>query len=438
MLPSSAAAEISLRYGVHGPSSVVSTGCTSGIDAIGYAFQIIKNGEADVMFARAADAPISPITVACFDAIRATTIGGPDPEQASTPFDATRAGFVLGEGSAVLVVQELERAIARGAHTYCEARGYDNRANAFHMTGLRPDGYELGEAIMSAMLEAGVRPDEFDYISAHGSGTAQNDRHETAAYNTPSAPTRTRWPSAPSSPSSDTRSTLSAPWRWPPAPSPSTVGSSRPPPTSSTRTRSATSTTPRSSNATASGWPPGGSGRPGCVRRWWWPAAPAASTARWCSGRWARACLTNPACPATGLSDRAQGAVNRSLAPHGIRGGPDFSFVTRPRALSCQTIWVRPRACRVPNSASPGAGRAQKASAAAPNVATATAFFSTGSFSREGCSKGGRRKDCSSDGPTVDAGQFLLTQVASCAKKDAIGVRLTGLPHTLASVVTGT
>jgi minimal PKS ketosynthase (KS/KS alpha) len=183
MLPSSAAGEISLRYGVHGPSSVVSTGCTSGIDAIGYAFRIIKDDEADVMFAGAADAPISPITVACFDAIRATTAyEGPNPEQASTPFDATRAGFVLGEGSAVLVVEELERALARGAHIYCEVRGYDNRANAFHMTGLRPDGHELGEAIISAMREAGVRPDELDYISAHGSGTAQNDRHETAAY----------------------------------------------------------------------------------------------------------------------------------------------------------------------------------------------------------------------------------------------------------------
>jgi minimal PKS ketosynthase (KS/KS alpha) len=96
MLPSSAAAEISLRYGVHWPSSVVSTGCTSGIDAIGYAFQIIKDGEADVMFAGAADAPISPITVACFDAIRATTIGGPGPEQASTPF----ARHVPGSSSA--------------------------------------------------------------------------------------------------------------------------------------------------------------------------------------------------------------------------------------------------------------------------------------------------------------------------------------------------
>ncbi|MFE2427331.1 beta-ketoacyl-[acyl-carrier-protein] synthase family protein [Streptomyces sp. NPDC059373] len=182
MHPSSAASEISLRYGLHGPSGVVSTGCTSGIDAIGYAFQAMRDGEADIMLAGASDAPISPITVACFDAIRATTTGGDDPEQASTPFDKERSGFVLGEGSALLVLEDLDHALARNAHIYCEVRGYDSRANAYHMTGLRPDGYELGEAIISAMSEAGVRPDQLDYISAHGSGTAQNDRHETAAY----------------------------------------------------------------------------------------------------------------------------------------------------------------------------------------------------------------------------------------------------------------
>ncbi|MFF3558652.1 beta-ketoacyl-[acyl-carrier-protein] synthase family protein [Streptomyces sp. NPDC002574] len=182
MHPSSAAAELSLRYGLHGPSVVVSTGCTSGIDAIGHAFQTLRDGEADVVLAGAGDAPISPVTVACFDAVRATTDFDGDPERASTAFDARRSGFVLGEGGAVLVLEEMERAVARGAAVYCEVRGYDNRANAYHMTGLRPDGYELSEAIITAMSEAGISPEELDYISAHGSGTAQNDRHETAAY----------------------------------------------------------------------------------------------------------------------------------------------------------------------------------------------------------------------------------------------------------------
>jgi minimal PKS ketosynthase (KS/KS alpha) len=134
------------------------------------------------MLAGASEAPISPITVACFDAIRATTPQNDDPVGASMPFDAGRKGFVLGEGCAVLVLEELGRAVARGAHIYCEVRGFANRANAYHMTGLRPDGYELAEAIRAALAESGVGSDEIDYISAHGSGTLQNDRHETAAY----------------------------------------------------------------------------------------------------------------------------------------------------------------------------------------------------------------------------------------------------------------
>jgi minimal PKS ketosynthase (KS/KS alpha) len=182
MQPASAAAEISLRYGLHGPSGVVSTGCTSGIDAIGYAYLALRDGEADLMVAGATDAPISPITVACFDAIRATTAHDGDPALASTPFDAKRTGFVLGEGCAILLLEELEHARARRAPIYCEVRGYEARANAFHMTGLRPDGYELGEAIVAALCEAAIGPADLDYISAHGSGTAQNDRHETAAY----------------------------------------------------------------------------------------------------------------------------------------------------------------------------------------------------------------------------------------------------------------
>jgi minimal PKS ketosynthase (KS/KS alpha) len=182
LVPSSAAAELSTRYGLNGQSAVVSTGCTSGIDAIGYGHQLIQDGEADIVLAGASDSPISPITVACFDAIRATTPDNDNPEGASRPFDEDRKGFVLGEGSAVLVLEELDRALARGAHIYCEVSGYGSRANGYHMTGLRPDGAELAEAIDQAMAEAGLLPENLGYISAHGSGTRQNDRHETAAY----------------------------------------------------------------------------------------------------------------------------------------------------------------------------------------------------------------------------------------------------------------
>jgi minimal PKS ketosynthase (KS/KS alpha) len=182
LVPSSGATELAVRYRAQGPAAVISTGCTSGIDSIGHAYALIQDDEADVVIAGASDAPISPITVACFDAIRATTPRNGDPEEASRPFDADRQGFVLGEGAAFLVVEELDRARARGARIYCEVTGYAARANGYHMTGLRPDGYELGLAIIDAMDRAWLNPEDIGYVSAHGSGTKQNDRHETAAY----------------------------------------------------------------------------------------------------------------------------------------------------------------------------------------------------------------------------------------------------------------
>ncbi|MEV6179134.1 beta-ketoacyl-[acyl-carrier-protein] synthase family protein [Streptomyces sp. NPDC052016] len=181
-VPSSFAAEVAWAAGAEGPSTVVSTGCTSGIDAVGYAAELIRDGSADVMITGATDAPISPITVACFDAIKATTPRNDDPEHASRPFDLTRNGFVLGEGAAMFVLEEWESARRRGAHVYAEIAGYASRCNAFHMTGLRPDGREMAEAIRAALDEARIAPEAVDYVNAHGSGTKQNDRHETSAF----------------------------------------------------------------------------------------------------------------------------------------------------------------------------------------------------------------------------------------------------------------
>ncbi|MEH6374642.1 beta-ketoacyl-[acyl-carrier-protein] synthase family protein [Streptomyces sp. KLMMK] len=181
-VPSSFAAEVARSVGAQGPSSVVSAGCTSGLDSVGYAVDLIREGTADVMIAGATDAPISPITMACFDAIKATTPRHDDPEHASRPFDNTRNGFVLGEGAAVFVLEELESAQRRGARIYAEIAGYATRSNAYHMTGLRPDGAEMSEAITVALDEARMNPTAIDYINAHGSGTKQNDRHETAAF----------------------------------------------------------------------------------------------------------------------------------------------------------------------------------------------------------------------------------------------------------------
>ncbi|UWP86100.1 beta-ketoacyl-[acyl-carrier-protein] synthase family protein [Dactylosporangium fulvum] len=182
MVPSTLAAEVADTVGAEGPVSLTSTGCTSGLDAVGRGAALIAEGSADVVVAGATDAPISPITSACFDAIKATTANNGDPEHASRPFDAKRDGFVLGEGAAALVLEEEQAARRRGARIYAEVAGFASRSNAFHMTGLKPDGREMAEAIRQALDRARLDPDAVDYVNAHGSGTKQNDRHETAAF----------------------------------------------------------------------------------------------------------------------------------------------------------------------------------------------------------------------------------------------------------------
>ncbi|GGN58538.1 putative polyketide beta-ketoacyl synthase 1 [Streptomyces albiflavescens] len=179
--PSTLASVVAEQFGAQGPVQTVSTGCTSGLDAVGYAFQTIEEGRADVCIAGASDSPISPITMACFDAIKATSPNNDDPEHASRPFDANRNGFVMGEGAAVLVLEEYEHARARGAEIYCEISGYATYGNAYHMTGLTSEGLEMARAIDTTLDQARLDPTLIDYVNAHGSGTRQNDRHETAA-----------------------------------------------------------------------------------------------------------------------------------------------------------------------------------------------------------------------------------------------------------------
>jgi minimal PKS ketosynthase (KS/KS alpha) len=178
---SALAAEVAWAARCEGPVTVVSAGCTSGLDAVGYAAQLIEDGSADVMIAGAADAPLTPITLACFDALKATTPRNEDPAGGCRPFHRDRNGIVIGEGSAIFVVEELEHARRRGADIRAEITGYANRANAYHMTGLRPDGLELAESIRVALAEARVDPTDIQYVNAHGSGTRQNDLHETNA-----------------------------------------------------------------------------------------------------------------------------------------------------------------------------------------------------------------------------------------------------------------
>ncbi len=180
--PSSMAAEVAWLVGAEAPVTVVSTGCTSGLDSVGHAAELVVEGSADVVITGGTEAPLSPITVVCFDVIRASSTRNDDPEHACRPFDRSRDGLVLAEGAAILVVEELEHARRRGAHIYAEVSGYASRCNAYHMTGLHPEGVEMSEAINAAMAQARVDPQDIGYINAHGSGTKQNDLHETAAF----------------------------------------------------------------------------------------------------------------------------------------------------------------------------------------------------------------------------------------------------------------
>ena len=180
-VPSSFVVEVARRFGARGPGELISNGCTSGIDALGRAMDAVERGEVEVAIAGATEAPIAPITYACFDAIMATSNLNDAPESASRPYDATRAGFVLAEGAAVVIVESREHAERRKARVYGAITGYGAQSNAFHMTGLKSDGVELAEAIRIALTDANLQAAQIDYVNAHGSGTKQNDLHETAA-----------------------------------------------------------------------------------------------------------------------------------------------------------------------------------------------------------------------------------------------------------------
>ncbi|MFJ8535822.1 beta-ketoacyl-[acyl-carrier-protein] synthase family protein [Streptomyces sp. NPDC093591] len=182
LTPTTIATEVAWEVGAEGPVGLLSTGCTSGIDSVGYAHQLISEGSADIMVTGATEAAVSPLAAACFDAIKATTPRNDDPEHAARPFDRTRNGFVLAEGAAMFVVEDYEHARRRGARIYAEIGGYATRCNAYHMTGLKVDGREMAAAITAALDEARMPVDAVDYVNAHGSGTKQNDRHETGAF----------------------------------------------------------------------------------------------------------------------------------------------------------------------------------------------------------------------------------------------------------------
>jgi 3-oxoacyl-[acyl-carrier-protein] synthase II len=172
---------IAIEFDVRGPNSTNAMSCASGSIAIGDGFRQVRDGYADVMLAGGAEAPLSPLCFGAFSLIRAMSTRNDEPNTASRPFDRDRDGFVMGEGAAVLVLEERERAIARGAPIYAEVLGYGVTNDAHHMTAPRPDGSQAARAMRIALDDAHVAPPEIGYVNAHGSSTPLNDPTETQA-----------------------------------------------------------------------------------------------------------------------------------------------------------------------------------------------------------------------------------------------------------------
>jgi 3-oxoacyl-[acyl-carrier-protein] synthase II len=176
-----ASCNIAIEFGITGPNSTNGMSCASGTVAIGDGFRAIRRGDADVMLAGGIEAPLAPLSFGAFAIIRAMSTRNDAPEHASRPFDAGRDGFVMGEGAAVLVLEERGRAIARGARIYAEVLGYGLTNDAHHMTAPRPDGIQAARAIRLALADAHLSDGEIGYINAHGSSTPLNDPTETGA-----------------------------------------------------------------------------------------------------------------------------------------------------------------------------------------------------------------------------------------------------------------
>lgn len=177
-----AASAIAKQIGAAGPVTNLSTGCTAGLDALGFAFEQIRSGKNDVMIAGASEAPLCPLSIGSFEALGAlSTRDCEDKRLASCPFSAERDGFVIAEGCGIFVLENYESAVRRGAHIYAEISGYSSTNNAYHMTDLPPDGEALARCIHIALEDANCGIDDIDHIGAHGSSTPQNDENETGA-----------------------------------------------------------------------------------------------------------------------------------------------------------------------------------------------------------------------------------------------------------------
>ena len=176
-----ASCNVAIEFGITGPNATNGMSCASGTIAVGEAFRAIARGDANTMIAGAAEAPLAPLCFGAFAIIRAMSTRNDDPGRASRPFDRGRDGFVMGEGAAVLILEERDRALARGAPVYAEICGYGLTNDAYHMTAPRPDGRQAARAMRLALQEAHLAPTEIGYINAHGSSTPLNDPTETSS-----------------------------------------------------------------------------------------------------------------------------------------------------------------------------------------------------------------------------------------------------------------
>ncbi len=176
-----AAGQISIHFGAKGPNSAVATACASGTHSIGDAFKIIKRGEADAMISGGTEAVITPLAVGGFSSMKALSTRNNEPEKASRPFDRDRDGFVMGEGAGIMVLEDMEHALSRGAKIYAEITGYGMTGDAYHITSPPPEGEGAARCMRASLKDADIHPEEIEYINAHGTSTKYGDELETQA-----------------------------------------------------------------------------------------------------------------------------------------------------------------------------------------------------------------------------------------------------------------
>ncbi|MFC1594087.1 beta-ketoacyl-ACP synthase II [Candidatus Omnitrophota bacterium] len=179
IMPNAVTAQISINFKIKGPSLTISTGCSSGLQALGEAYHLIQNNTVDHMVTGGVEAPLTPITFSAFNSMKVMSQRNDAPQEASRPFDKDRDGFVLAEGAGIVILESLEAAQARKAPIYAEVIGFANNSSAYHIVMPQPDGKDIEQVMRMALDDAEVKPTQIDYINAHGTSTPSNDRAET-------------------------------------------------------------------------------------------------------------------------------------------------------------------------------------------------------------------------------------------------------------------